>query len=92
MAKVKKEEQESFKDKRVVYVGKSIKTPYIIINRFSVLLDYPKNYNEISEKAPEIKELFIPIVELEGKIKTIKNSEYIKKLSNEVERKLRGGN
>lgn len=91
MAKEKEKKSKEAQDKRVVYIGNSIKTPFIVINKGAVLLDMPRNYMEIVEKAPEIEKLFVPIDVFTKESKNFKNSNYLKDLTYKVSIKLMGG-
>lgn len=73
MAKnTKKEEIESIEEKveqkenkimeqRLIYIGNDIKTRELFLNKFTILLSKPDNYEELLKKYPELEKLIIAI-------------------------------
>lgn len=87
---IDKEKQEQEKDKRLVYIGTNIRTPYIVLNRFTTLLDKPKNYEELIKKSKDLGKLFVTVEFFGKNIQQIKASNYYKELTKKVQKELGG--
>lgn len=83
--------EQKIEDKRMVYIGTNIKTPYLVLNRFTTLLDKPKNFKELTEKSEDLKKLFVSVEHFSKNINRIKTSSYYKQLTMKVQKEL-GGN
>lgn len=88
---VDKEVQKQEEDKRIVYIGTNIKTPYLVLNRFTTLLDKPKNFGELLEKSKDLSKLFVTVEFFSKNMQQIKSSNYYKELTKKVQKEL-GGN
>lgn len=87
----KKVVQKKSFDKRIVYIGTTLKTPSIIINRFTTLLDKPKNWDDMISKSKDLEKLFVTVDFFSKNLQQIKASVYYKQLTKKVQKEL-GGN
>ncbi|MGL4955208.1 MAG: hypothetical protein ACRC4Y_07020 [Cetobacterium sp.] len=83
--------EQKIEDKRMVYIGTNIKTPHLVLNRFTTLLDKPKNFEELTKKSEDLKKLFVSVEDFSKNINRIKTSSYYKQLTMKVQKEL-GGN
>ncbi|WP_297638898.1 hypothetical protein [uncultured Clostridium sp.] len=86
-----KEKNEVNESKAIVYIGTHIKTPYIVLNRFTTLLDKPKNWDDMVKKSEDVEKLFVSIDYFSKNLQQIKTSHYYKELTKKVQKEL-GGN
>ncbi|SJZ95090.1 hypothetical protein SAMN02745174_02046 [Cetobacterium ceti] len=89
--KEKVEKKQVKEKKECVYIGANIKTPYIVLNRFTILLDKPSNYDQIVEKSKDFAKLLVPIDYFTSNLQQIKSSNYYRDLTRKVQKEL-GGN
>lgn len=89
--KVEIKEKNEVKSKAIVYIGTNIKTPYIVLNRFTTLLDKPKNWDDMVKKSEDVEKLFVNIDYFSKNLQQIKTSHYYKELTKKVQKEL-GGN